>query len=226
MVPFKLIVIDSFHFFTSNLIQIASLCLPFLLFGSIVSNLLLTHPELIPAEAARFIAIALNLALRPVYTGALILLMARKARLERPKNGELLTAAMSIYLPLLTVDVICLAIFWAGIFCLIIPGIWAAVRLAFADFYLVLEKLDPKTAILKSYQGTRNYFILILSSLIIFALPLLLLVIGIGQLLEGANAGNPALLFADTIITFLSLFLEVVLFRIFMQTVGTQPKTA
>jgi hypothetical protein len=223
MTAFKPIILDSFHFFFGNLRQIAALCLPFLLFGSAINNLIFNAPDFAAPEAARFLPVILSLALKPIYTAALILMMAAQARQERPATRELLSAALGHYAPLLMLSVIGMALIWTGFMALVVPGIWILVRLAFAEYYLVLERVDPKTAILKSFQLTRGYFGVILGSLALFALPIFLFSLLLAQLLGEVQVASFPLMLAETAISFAALFIDVVLFRIFMQAVKERP---
>jgi hypothetical protein len=223
MTAFKPIIIDSLHFFLINLRQIAAFSLPFLLFGSAVNNLVFNAPDFASQGATRFLPIILSLALKPIYTAALILLMAAQARQERPATRDLLSAAMGHYAPLLMLSVITLALIWTGFMALIIPGIWVLVRLSFAEFYLVLDRIDPKTAIIKSFHMTRGHFAIILASLALFALPIFLFSLLLANLLGDTQVAPLPVMLAETTISFAALFLDVVLFRIFMQAVKERP---
>ena len=222
MTAFKLIISDSLHFFLSNLRQIAAVSLPFLLLGAAVNNLVFSSPEA-TQEAARFLPVIVNLALKPVYTAALILMMARQAYQERPSTPELLRSALGHYAPLLMLSVIEMALVWTGFMALIVPGVWILVRLSFAKFHLILDRVDPKAAIFKSFQMTRGHFGIIVASLAIFALPLFLLSLMLAQLIGDDQASPLALMMVDTAILFAALFIEVVMFRIFMQAVKERP---
>ena len=219
MPAFKLIISDSLFFFLGNLRQIAALSLPFLLLGAGVNNLAIGPADDAAQGAVRFVPVIVNLALKPIYTAALILLMARQAHKERPATPELLKSALGHYAPLLMLSVIEMAFIWTGFMALIIPGVWILVRLSFAKFHLILDRVDPKAAILKSFQTTRGHFGIIAASLALFALPLFLLSLLIAQLIGSEQASPLLLMLVDTAILFAALFIEVVMFRIFMQAV-------
>ena len=215
---FKLILSDSFRFFRENLRQIVTLCFPFLVAGAIINNILLSRLDTAADASSIFLLwFALTVALYPVYTISLILMMARRAERERPTNAQLIADAMRLYFPFLMLLVVAMGLVWfAGLF-LILPGIWLAVRLSFAGFFLVVNRLEPKESLIASFQTTRGYFFQILATLVLFVLASFSLAFLIGNILDAVHAGAALNIIADATISFLTLFLHVVLFRIFMQ---------
>ena len=216
---FKLILTDSIYFFKRNIRQIATLCLPFLLAGALINHFFFSARGGEPPDsnAVYLFSMAVNLALYPIYTAALIHLMARQARNELPANTELVAAALQQYAPFLLLSLMAMALVWMGFLLFIIPGIWVAVRLSFAEFFLVLEGTDPRTAMVKSFHATRRYFTPILAALALFALPVFILGLFISNAMAAIEANAVVEIAADTTISFLTLFMDVVLFRIFME---------
>lgn len=221
---FKLILTDSFNFFRFNFKQIAALCIPFLLASSILNHTLVGGDDGTVTSGADFLlSFAINMAFYPIYTGALILLMARQAEGQRPGNSELISAGLGFYLPLLLLNVITKTLMLFGFLAFIVPGFWLAVRFSFAEFFLVLQKVDPREAIVRSVKATRNHFMVIFSAYVLLALPIFLLILAAGNLLFSLKAGLPAMVAVDTLITFFSLFVDIVLFRIYMQAAAGGP---
>lgn len=219
------IVSDACHFFLGNIKQIAALCLPFLILVAVLNNMVLDPYQAAEESGNAFlISWIVNLLVRPLYMAALILLMARRAENHRPKNSELLTGAMQRYGTLLVLSLIVMALISTGVMLLIIPGIWAAVRLSFAKYFLVLEGLPPREAIIKSFRATAKYFWLILTLLALFGLPILILIVSVGNLLTVLGENRALLAASDVAITFLMLFIDVVLFRVFMGVVRETPE--
>jgi hypothetical protein len=215
---FKLILTDSAGFFRDNLGQIVTLCAPFLIAGAFFNETLLSNVDTASGSGSIYLlSMALNFVLYPVYTIALILLMARRAKQERPSNVQLISEALGRYLPFLLLSVIGMGMVWCGFLLFIFPGVWLAVRLSFAEFFLVLDRHDPREALVQSFRITRNHFWVILTALALFALPIFILTILVGNMLRAAEAGPAMNIIADAGISFLSLFMHVVLFRIFMQ---------
>ena len=215
---FKLILTDAFNFFKFNFKQIATLCLPFLLMASILIHVLAGRDDGTMATGADFLlSFGINMAFYPIYTGALILLMASQAVGQRPNNAYLINKAFGFYIPFLLLTIIAKTMLLFGFLAFVIPGFWLAVRFSFAEFILVLKKVDPREAIIQSVKATRNYSLIIFSAFLLLALPIFILIFATGNILIMLNAGKPAIIVADTIITFFSLFVDIVLFRIYMQ---------
>ena len=221
---FKLIVTDAAQFFLNNLVQIAALCLPWLLAAALVEYLIVATGQDSQNTAPLFlVAWTFNLLIYPIYTGALILLMAKRAQREHPANGELTTSAIRIWQPMFMVHVLGSGMTALGFMLLVLPGIYIAVRLSFAEFFLVLEGAKPIEAIQKSFQATRPYFIPLLILLALFMIPLVLLTFVLGEVTRQLNAGPFLNIILSTLIAFLGLFVDVVKFRVYMSARQEDP---
>lgn len=220
----KLIVSDAFYFFKSNLVQIGSLCLPWLLVVAVVENLIISTGDPSQGLGPLFLlAWVFKLLIYPIYTAALILLMAKRARRQQPKNKELLSSALKIWQPFFIVHVMGAGLAALGLMLFIIPGIYVAVRLSFAEFYLTLENIKPVEAIQKSFQATKPYFFQILLLLALFIIPLWMLNLFLAKLLSGQEGVLVINIMVATTITFLMLFLDVVMFRVYMSATRENP---
>ncbi len=220
----KIIISDAAQFFSRNLVQIASLCLPWLLAAALVEYAIVSFGRDSQGTAPLFlVAWTFNLLIYPIYTGALIMLMAKCAQREQPGNGELTAMAIKIWQPLFMVHIIGSGLTALGFMLLIVPGVYIAVRLSFAEFFLVLEGVKPTEAIQKSFQATRPYFGLILVLLIMFMTPLVLLTFMLGGVLQKFNLGPVFNVLLSTLIAFLTLFVDVVMFRVYMSARQENP---
>ena len=220
----KLIITDAVQFFLNHLVQIASLCLPWLLATALVEYGIIYTGQDSQGEAPLFlVAWTFNLLIYPIYTGALIQLMARRARQETPTNKELTSAAIKVWQPLFMVHIMGSGLTALGFMLLILPGVYLAVRLSFAEFFLVLEGVKPIEAIQKSFQATRPYFGVILILLIIFMTPLVLLTFVLSIVLQQYSLGPIFNVFISTLIAFLTLFVDVVMFRVYMSARQENP---
>ena len=156
MGPTKILA-DSYRFSASNLIQITSLCLPFIfasaLFGNVLEQLW-TGGWLL----GEYLPLIVDLFIYPIYGGALIVFIERRTRGESPSNLEILSAAASIWLPLFVLTVIGTTLFLIGLFLFVIPGIWVLVKLAFSEYLLVLTRATPLDAIRQSFELTKGRF--------------------------------------------------------------------
>lgn len=214
---------DAFRFYTAHFQQLATLCLPFLFVTTLLDFVLARSFQ--ESAMALFGPMMVNLLIYPIYTAALIHLMARRARGERPGNGNLLMAAMRQWAPLFLLKTILVAMIGLGISLLIIPGIWLAVRLAYAEFYLVLFGQRPLDAIRISFIRTRPHFLLILLLLLTTYVPIVLMGIGTDQILQTVLTNDFFRVLASTGWSFIGLLVSIVMFRLFMETMeaGDEP---
>lgn len=221
----RLILSDSYYFFLRNIVQIASMCLPFLLATAVFEIALSGSYE--PANTFQigpFMPWIFHLFVYPIYTAALILLMAKQAKGEFPQNMELVAAALKVWRPFFILSLFQMILIGGGLFLFLIPGLWIAVKLSFSEFFLVVDGLNPKEAMSRSFMATRHYFWVILVSLSIAFLPVGLTEYVVYEMTR--RLSDPFMLeaFGGTIGSFLKLFMDVVVFRIFMAVVLEKPE--
>jgi hypothetical protein len=220
----KIIISDAFQFFLNNLIQIAAICLPWLLAAAVVEYIIVaTGQDAQDAAPLFLVAWTFNLLIYPIYTGALIVLMAKRAQREQPVNRELTAAAIKTWQPLFLVHIISSGMTALGFMLLVLPGVYIAVRLSFAEFFVVLDGVKPIEAIQKSFQATRPYFGVILILLTLFMIPLVLLTFTLSGVMQKIDAGPVFNVLLSTLIAFLGLFVDVVKFRVFMSARQENP---
>lgn len=214
------IITDAYIFFTRHLKQIAAVCAPFLFVASLFDFVL--------AEAFKgthlviFAPLALNLLIYPIYTAALIQLMARRAGQEQPTNSELIMGAIQRWAPLLVLKTLAVFLIGLGISMLIVPGIWLAIRLAFAEFHLVLFGVNPKTAIQKSFEDTRAHIALVFILLVVTYVPIFVAGLAADQVVQTLTSNDLFRIIVNTIWSLIGLFVHVVLFRAFMDIASEQ----
>jgi hypothetical protein len=229
----QMILSDAYLFFTRHLKQIAAVCLPFLfvasLFGSLFTMIYRESP------IALFATLGINLLIYPFYTAALIQLMARRARQEQPTNSELILLAIKYWGPLLVLKII--VSFFVGAAGILLsfngipivlrlmsflPVIWIVVRVAFAEFHLVLFDMSPVKAILKSFEDTKRRWGLVLILLLVTYVPIFILGLAADQLVQALTANDFLRIVVNTVWSLFGLFVHVVLFRAFMDVVSKQ----
>ena len=204
---------DSFHFYIGNIKQIALLCAPILSVAVLSQYLLFTIPEF---DAAPFISPVLGLLFYPVYTAAFILLIAKRTGHEYPSNFNLLAASLKIWAPFILLTLMVGILIGIGFILFILPGIWVAVRLSFSEIFMVVGELKPIDAMSASFEATKEYFWIILISMFCVTLPIWAINFGLErtkELIEGSYVINFTI---DVVIAFISLFINVAIFRIFM----------
>lgn len=206
------ILADSYGFFIGNFRQITGLFLPMLLGVTLLEHAIMATVDTAPL----FWAVLAGLLLYPLYTGAMILLLARRTRQESPGNGELLRSALTLWRPLAAFTFIAGPVVFSGLLLLIIPGVWVAVRLAFAEIYIVVEGLMPLAAMRKSHDTTKELFwVILLAAACVYA-PLIALSFLSQWMTETYENGSVLGIITDTVVLFLGLFVNVVLFRIYL----------
>jgi flagellar biosynthesis protein FlhB len=220
----KLIITDSALFFWRNLNQIALLCMPWLFAGAVVEYLVAVPKDALGDTSMYFAAWIFNMLLYPIYTAALIHLMALQAQGKRPGNLELFRLALKSWQSLLILHIMSSVLFLCGLMLFVLPGIWVIVRLSFSQFYLVLENLNPIEAIQKSFFATRKHMTAIFLLIIAFLIPVFVLSLVIGHLIAGIPQAQPFIVIAETILSFYVLFVYVLIFRVFMSAVKDGPE--
>jgi len=203
---------DAFLFFTRHLSGIATLCLPLIAAECLVRALVasLTGPAHAPAYE-----LLVGLIFYPFYSAALILFLDARSRGLRPATRNLLAAAVPLW-PSFAVlaGLTTLLIMLAG--ALFLPlALWLMVKLAFAEFLLVLRQLPPLQALRESFLLSAGHFWSLLVCVLLVIAPLWLLDDWTLQLL-GEQPDAVGSLLLDMLNGFLQLFSGVVLFRCFM----------
>jgi len=99
----------------------------------------------------------------------------------------------------------------------VLPGIWVMVKIAFAEYLLVLRGLTPLAALKQSFLLTRGHFLLILGCVMTVLLPVWMLEVWIAAQLFADETPSllPAMLL-DGVVGLLQLLPTIMLFRCFM----------
>jgi len=177
---------QSLFFFRRHFGTIARIQLPFIILLNLVGWLIQSSlpPESPEIRNAGALLMLLNLTLLPIYWGATILFL--QSVIDNRPLGAL--AAVQSGLKywrrlLLTYLLMALAVA-AGLLLLIVPGIYAGVRLAFADYICVLENRKVSESLRQSWQNTNDYFWLLLKGMLIIFAGLFLLELPFATLAE------------------------------------------
>jgi hypothetical protein len=224
---------DAWYFFIHNLGAIARLCLPLIVLEGLVQQWVAAWAT--PATALVY-ELLVGVLFYSLYTAALIVFLDARSRGQQPRTRDMLARALWLWPSFaLVVGLSTLAIM-LGASLLILPGLWMMVKLAFAEYLLVLRGLTPIKALHESLERTSGYFWPILACLLCVLLPLWLLEWWTQQPVTGAAAvdvvaANAApdfllTLFLDSLSGFLHLFATVVVFRLFMLVDGRLDKPA
>ena len=111
-------------------------------------------------------------------------------------------------------------LFMIGLLLFILPGIWIAVRMAFAEFYLVEKREQPVESMRSSFTATEKPFWTIV---VVFLVPQVLLIL-LQLLLKSfvVALGNLFILnvLLHMALVMLSLYITIAFYRIYMQPEG------
>ncbi|MDM8348104.1 YciC family protein [Pseudomonas sp. sp1636] len=203
---------DAWYFFSHNLSAIARLCLPLVVLEALVQQLVTAQLE---TQSAAAYGILLGLLFYPLYTAALILFLDARSRGEAPASRDLLAASLRLWPSFALLAGLSTLAIMLGASLFVLPGLWIMIKLAFAEYLLVLRGLSPMKALHESFELTSGYFWQVLTCVLCVMLPLWLLSWA-SQPAEGAQADVLLNLLLDSANGFLQLFATVVLFRLFM----------
>jgi hypothetical protein len=209
---------DAWFFFSGNLLPIARLCLPLLVLEALVQQQIIV---LFGVEAAAAYGILVGLLFYPLYTGALILFLDARSNGQSPRLRDLLGASLNLWPRFALLAGISTVAIMLGASLFVLPGLWMMIKLAFAEYLLVLRGMTPVKALHESFELTSGYFWPILFCVLAVMVPLWLLAWW-SQPDAGAQTDVLLTLLLDSANGFLQLFATVVLFRLFMLR-GSQP---
>jgi hypothetical protein len=209
---------DSWYFFSHNLPAITRLCLPLIILEGV---LLQQVSSLAADESAATWRLLAGLLFYPLYSAALILFLDARSNGLQPRGRDLLAAGLRLWpsFALLTGLNTLAILLGASLF--VLPGLWLMVKLAFAEYLLVLRGLSPLKSLHASFTMSSGYFWPMLTCILMAMLPLWLLDAWIQSSPLFAEGTLASLLLGCTS-RFLQLFSSVVLFRLFMLR-STQP---
>ncbi|PTQ70875.1 hypothetical protein [Pseudomonas sp. GV071] len=210
------IIRDAFYFFTRNLGDIIRLCLPLVMLESLAQTVLTINSA---STYSPIYSMLITLAVYPLYTGALIIFMAARSSGENPLLANVLALTLRMWPRFAVLTALTNLLFLLGARLMLLPGIYVLVKLAFAEYLLVLRGTSPLLAMRDSFSMTNGQFLRVLFCVMLVVVPLWVLQsINFGLADEGEVGIDEALLvFAvQTATSFISLFASVVGFRLFM----------
>jgi hypothetical protein len=155
---------DSLVFFRNHFIAFAAIILPVVVPVEIISMFVLHSDgsEQLTTNQV-MLAILLDFLVSPVYMVAAIFYIASIIHNEHRAISSLWGLGLKLWLPFLVLSVMVGIVVSIGLLMFILPGIFFAVRYAFAQFELLFNQQNPPEAIRKSWHLTADYQWLILS---------------------------------------------------------------
>ncbi|MFP5339613.1 MAG: YciC family protein, partial [Gammaproteobacteria bacterium] len=153
----------------------------------------------------------------PLYVGALILFLDARSRGHDPALGAVYARALPLWPALAVLSGLGTLLILLGASLFVLPGIWVMVKIAFAEYLLVLRGLTPLAALKQSFLLTRGHFLLILGCVMTVLLPVWMLEVWIAAQLFADETPSllPAMLL-DGVVGLLQLLPTIMLFRCFM----------
>lgn len=203
---------DAWNFYIRHLGAIARLCLPLICLESLA---MLGFERWRGTSSEPLQEVLLGLLFYPIYNGALILYLDARSRGLSTRDGDLLAQSLRLWPRLALLTGLSTLLVMLGASLMLLPGIWVMVKLAFADYLLVLRGLAPLEAVKESFRLSRGHFLPILLCVLVVTLPFWLLDGWLHERL-GEHPELLANLLLDAASSFLQLFGTVTVFRLFM----------
>lgn len=205
---------DAWFFYSRHFLTIVRLCLPLILLESL-TRLALDH--WLGDNAPPALDLLVGLIFYPLYVGALILFLDARSRGHDPALGAVYARALPLWPALAVLSGLGTLLILLGASLFVLPGIWVMVKIAFADYLLVLRGLTPLAALKQSFLFTRGHFLLILGCVMTVLLPVWMIEVWIAAQLFADETPSllPAMLL-DGVVGLLQLLPTIMLFRCFM----------
>ncbi|PKH57183.1 hypothetical protein CXF83_03345 [Shewanella sp. Choline-02u-19] len=232
------ILTQAFNFFRNNISQLAALTVPVLFIQVGIQLWLSLEINAADLEKPQFgtshmVAMMVLLLVFSFLIAALTLFLEIRSQGHSPSNGMILKTSLNFVPALLLAGVFSglavLAPFFVllainpmlGIIGLVI-SVYLFARLAFVNFMVVVERLTPMEAIKRSFAFSGPITLKTITVLLLY-IPVSL----VGSVLAMATqlGGLPLQLVGEVIVAFFGLFVNVVLFRLYMVS-REQPDTA
>ncbi|MNZ42366.1 hypothetical protein D3C78_599390 [compost metagenome] len=210
MNPFELLR-DSWYFFSRNVGDIVLLCLPAILIEAIAQQGLIAW---LGADKSQGASIVLSMLFYPVYVGALIIFVDSRSHRVRLKPRQVMEMALFRWPSFAVLAAISTLLIMVGVWMLILPGVYVMIKLAFAEYLLVLEGKSPLDAIKESFELTRGHFFTILSCVLLVMGPIW--VVDWFAYRELGDTPDPVgTVLLESFNSFFQLFVSVALYRMF-----------
>lgn len=210
MKPFT-VLRDSLYFFRLHLFGIAKLCLPVVFLEALCTHLVLQQ---LGENAGYGYGMLVSLLFYPLYTAGLILYLDTRSQGQDVALRNLFARAVHLWPQMALLVLLGSLLIMAGLTLFILPGVWIMLKLAFADFLVVLRGRPVLQAMRDSANLTSGHLLTILICMLSVLAPLWLIDGLLLMAFPDAQAG--VMIAIDSVGGFLQLFSTVVLFRLFM----------
>ena len=160
------------------LVLIAELLMPFFIDP-------LDTSQTISLETIEPFAQMLNIVIKPIYTGALIILIFSLAKTEAKTMLNCIFAGILRWPFMLVANIMTSFLIFIGFLAFILPGIWLFTRLFLVPYLVMIDNQSPLNALINSFKYTKDYSLTILSDIVILIVILIfiILILSLMQLL-------------------------------------------
>lgn len=210
MNPFELLR-ASWYFFSRNVGEIALLCLPAILIEAISQQGLIAW---LGPDKSQGASIIVSMLFYPLYVGALIIYVDSRSHRIRLKPRQVMEMALFRWPTFAVLAAISTLLIMVGAWMLIIPGLYVMIKLAFAEYLLVLEGKSPLDAVKESFALTRGHFWTILACVLLVMGPIWV-VDWFAYRELGENPDPVGTVILESFNSFFQLFVSVALYRMF-----------
>ncbi|MCY1208877.1 hypothetical protein D9M68_167290 [compost metagenome] len=210
MNPFELLR-ASWYFFSRNAGEIALLCLPAILIEAIAQQGLIAW---LGADKSQGASIVVSMLFYPLYVGALIIFVDSRSHRIRLKPRQVLEMALFRWPSFAVLAAISTLLIMVGVWMLVIPGVYVMIKLAFAEYLLVLEGKSPLDAIKESFALTQGHFWTILACVLLVMGPIWL-VDWFAYRELGTTPDPVGTVILESFNSFFQLFVSIALYRMF-----------
>jgi len=153
---------------------------------------------------------------QPVYTAGLIYLISRKINGKTWNLKEGFSFGLTCWGNLLFVNTLTLFITLLGLFAFILPGLFLFARLSMAQFCVVLERLNPKEALIRSNQISKPFTFQIIGCSVFITLTLLIIDLLLQYFFGRVSLNhNFTMIITSVIFLILSANITILLFRFY-----------
>ena len=207
--------IETFAFFKAHVLLIGKFLtistLPFIILEIFLSyySTIVSYPLTI-----QYLSIIVGYLYQPIYTGGLIYLIYKIVADEQCSMKECLSVSLGRWADLIIVNIISMIIIIAGLFAFIIPGFIAFARLSLAEYSVVINRFNPKKALINSNDIAKAFTWQIIGSCFLLSGILLILELSIQIIINKLSIGN---IFISAVSSLLSIILwsnfTILLFR-------------
>lgn len=210
---------QSLFFFRNHVNRLALIQLPFLALLALVQFQLLQKVgsdagefDMGLLQRSLFISSALDVALMPIYWGATLFYLQSVLQGRPLGTGQALAASLTCWGRLLVTYILSVLAISFGLVLLLVPGIYIGVRLAFAEFFCVMEGKGALESLRASWDSTADFFWPLLQGLALIFGVLMLAEALLGQLLQDEDAAR---LLVSLLIQFLGVLPTIYAYRLY-----------